>query len=98
MSKHARRLNLAANALFLMAGCTYAFLDVMNTVVYRLALIVILFLFRILWTKAMIRRAVKLENQRTLTSLADSLISLDRQDTLQYEISARDLRSVRQHA
>jgi len=93
MSRHARRLNLTANALFLIAGCTYAFLDVMNTVIYRLALVAILLLFRALWTKAMIRRA----REQTLKNVTDSLLPLDHQDTLQYEIATRDLRSTRQH-
>lgn len=57
MSRHARRLNLTANALFLVGGCTYALMDVMNTAIYRLALIVIFLAFRILWSKAMLKRA-----------------------------------------
>jgi hypothetical protein len=75
MSKHARRLNLTANALFLVGGCTYALMDVMNTVIYRLALIVILLMFRALWARAVLSRTI--QQSITQNSLDASEYTLD---------------------
>lgn len=54
MSLAAHRLDLMVNALFLAAGCTYAFAD---AILYRLALVAILFMLRMIWAWALVRRA-----------------------------------------
>lgn len=82
---------VALDTLFLLAGYASTTVD---AVIYKLVLIAIVLLLRALWLRAVVRRAVKLENQRTLTSLADSLVPpLNHQDTLQYARSKRDHRT-----
>lgn len=61
----------ALSALFLAAGYASSTVD---AVLYKLALIAIVLLLQALWIRAVVQRAVKRENQRTLTSLADSLV------------------------
>lgn len=96
MSFFAHRLDLTVNALFLLAGCTYALMD---AVLYRLALVTILFMLRLIWARALVKRAAKREKQQTLTSLADAIgLPLTRQDTLQYERSERDRRTIQRSA
>jgi hypothetical protein len=92
MSQLARRLDVTVNALFLLAGCTYAFAD---AILYRLALVAILFMLRLIWAWALVKRAAKREKQQTLTNLADAIVPpLARQDTLQYELSERDRQTI----
>lgn len=50
------RFGLAINALFLVAGCISALAD---EALYRVAIIAIIFLLRLLWTKALIQRAAR---------------------------------------
>lgn len=75
MTPHTRRLNLTANALFLIAGCTYAFMDIMNTAIYRLAVIAILLVFRALWARAVLSRTI--HQSITQNSLDASEYTLD---------------------
>lgn len=62
---------VALNALFLVAGYTSSFA---SEVLYKLALGAIVVILHTLWIRSIVRRAVKLENQRTLQSVADTLI------------------------
>jgi hypothetical protein len=96
MSLFAHRLDLTVNALFLAAGCTYAFTD---AILYRLALVAILFMLRLIWAWALVRRTAKRAKQQTLTNLTDALVPPPaHQDTLQYERSESDHRTIQRSA
>ena len=87
---------VALNALFLVAGCSS---ELFSEMTHRIAVIVIVLLVRALWARNAMWRAVKFEKQRTLTSLADSLLPpLTRQGTHQYALSEPDHRIAQQSA
>lgn len=52
--QRAHRLNLTVNILFIAAGCAA---EAFSTIVYRIAVIVIVLMLRALWARAMVRRA-----------------------------------------
>lgn len=56
MSILSHRLGLTINALFLVAGCVSTLTD---EALYRVAIVAIIFLLRLLWTKALIQRAAR---------------------------------------
>jgi hypothetical protein len=54
---------VALNGLFILAGCTSS---LASEALYRIALIAIVLILRMLWAKAMIQRAIHSETQRAL--------------------------------